>query len=238
MDLHTKLFEMRDEQYAIFQAKLTPGVPEESFIGIRVPQLRSFAKEYIKEEEHKQFLQHLPHLYYDENMLHGLLISVKKDYEECITLTDAFLPYVDNWAVCDIMSPKVFAKHKAELIEKIRVRSKSSHTYTCRFGLEMLMSHFLDQDFNPNYLEIPAEARSSEYYIKMMVAWFFATALAKQWDATIPYLTEQRLAPWTHNKTIQKACESYRITPEQKELLRTLRVKFHLDKTETLTIQQ
>ena len=146
-----------------------------------------------------------------------------KDYAKCIEATDAFLPYVDNWAVCDIMSPKVFAKHKAELMDKIREWSKSSYTYTCRFGIEMLMSHFLDKDFKAEYLEIPAAARSEEYYVKMMVAWFFATALAKQWDATIPYIEEKVLAPWTHNKTIQKAIESYRITPEQKEYLRTLK---------------
>ena len=157
-------------------------------------------------------------------MLHGLLISEVKDYEECIRLTDRFLPFVDNWAVCDIMSPKVFAKHKEELLEKIKTWNKSSQVYTCRFGIEILMSHFLDKDFKTEYLEIPASARSEEYYIKMMVAWFFATALTKQWDATIPYIEQRRLAVWTHNKTIQKSIESYRITPEQKDYLRTLKV--------------
>lgn len=222
--LQTRLFALQDKAYAAFQAKLTPGIPFESFIGIRIPALRAFAKEYIKESEHEVFWQQLPHRYYDENMLHGLLISLEKDYDKAVQLTDAFLPYVDNWAVCDIMSPKVFAKHKVELMSKIKTWSASSHTYTCRFGIEMLMSHFLDKDFEPEYLEIPAAARSEEYYVKMMVAWFFATALAKQWDATIPYLLERRLAPWTHNKTIQKAIESYRITPEQKEYLRRLKV--------------
>ncbi|MEE1385909.1 MAG: DNA alkylation repair protein, partial [Prevotella sp.] len=159
------------------------------------------------------------------NMLHGLLVSEVKDYEKCIQLTDHFLPFVDNWAVCDIMSPKVFAKHKEELLAKIKTWSKSSHVYTCRFGLGMLMSHYLDKDFKAEYLEIPASVRSEEYYVKMMVAWFFATALAKQWDQAIPYIEQNRLAPWTHNKTIQKAIESYRITPEQKEFLRTLRIK-------------
>lgn len=216
---------MRDEQYAAFQAKLTPGIEEDRFIGIRVPVLRAFAKEYTKEAEHHVFLQQLPHSYYDENMLHGLLISQEKDYEECVRLTDAFLPYVDNWAVCDIMSPKVFAKHKAELMLKIQEWSRSEHTYTCRFGLGMLMSHFLDKDFLPAYLEIPAVARSEAYYVKMMVAWFFATALAKQWDATIPYLENRQLATWTHNKTIQKAIESYRITDQQKAYLRSLKIK-------------
>ena len=223
--LQERLFAMQDKQYAAFQAKLTPGVPMESFIGIRVPVLRKFAKEFTKETECKEFLQQLPHEYYDENMLHGLLISEVKDYEECIRLTDTFLPFVDNWAVCDIMSPKVFAKHKKELLAKIKTWSKSSHVYTCRFGIEALMSHYLDKDFKAEYLEIPASVRSEKYYVKMMVAWFFATALAKQWDQAIPYIEQKRLAPWTHNKTIQKAIESYRITPEQKEYLRTLKIK-------------
>ena len=224
--LQERLFAMQDKQYAAFQSKLTPGVPPESFIGIRVPALRKFAKEFAKEVEVNDFVHQLPHKYYDENMLHSLLISQVKDYEECIRLTDAFLPYVDNWAVCDIMSPKVFAKHKAALTEKIKIWSDSRQTFTCRFGIETLMSHYLGEDFKVEYLEIPASARSEEYYVKMMVAWFFATALAKQWDATIPYIEQKRLAPWTHNKTIQKAIESYRITHEQKDYLRTLKVKF------------
>ena len=223
--LQERLFAMQDKQYAAFQAKLTPGVPMESFIGIRVPVLRKFAKEFTKEAEYEDFLHQLPHEYYDENMLHGLLISEVKDYEECIRLTDRFLPFVDNWAVCDIMSPKVFAKHTKELLAKIKTWSKSSHVYTCRFGIETLMSHYLDKDFKAEYLEIPASVSSEEYYVKMMVAWFFATALAKQWDATIPYIEQSRLAAWTHNKTIQKAIESYRITPEQKEYLRALKIK-------------
>jgi len=222
--LQERLFALQDKEYAAFQAKLTPGIPIDCFIGVRVPFVRDFAKQYIIEEESSEFLTQLPHHYYDENMLHGLLVSQIKDYDRAIKLTDEFLPYVDNWAVCDIMSPKVFAKHKAELMDKIKIWCKSSHTYTCRFGIEMIMSHYLDKDFKPEYLELPAEARSDEYYVKMMVAWFFATALAKQWDATIPYISEKRLAPWTHNKTIQKACESYRITDEQKAYLRTLKV--------------
>ena len=223
--LQERLFALQDKQYAAFQAKLTPGVPMDSFIGIRVPVARKLAKEYAKEEDSKMFLQQLPHTYYDENILHSLLISQIKDYDECIRQTDAFLTYVDNWAVCDILSPKVFAKHKDELMEKIKAWSKSSHTYTCRLGIETLMSQYLDKDFKEEYLEIPASAKSVEYYVKMMVAWFFATALAKQWDAIIPYIEQHRLAPWTHNKTIQKAIESYRISPEQKAYLRTLKVK-------------
>lgn len=223
--LQERMFALRDKEYAEFQSKLTPGVPMESFIGIRVPVLRKFAKGLTNEAECVDFLHQLPHEYYDENMLHGLLISEVKDYEECIRLTDTFLPFMDNWAVCDIMSPKVFAKHKEALIEKVKTWSSSQHTFSCRFGIETLMSHYLDKDFKSEYLRIPASAISGEYYVKMMVAWFFATALAKQWDATIPYIENKKLAPWTHNKTIQKAIESYRITPEQKAYLRSLKIK-------------
>lgn len=221
--IQEKLFALRDAEYARFQRKLVPNISPEKVIGVRVPEVRKLAKSLIRETEAVEFLTSLPHEYYDEDMLHGLLISEEKDYDLCIALVDAFLPYVDNWAVCDIMSPKVFRKHKPELMEKIRTWSASAHTYTCRFGLEMLMTHFLDADFQPEYLEIPAAVRSSEYYVNMMIAWFFATALAKQWEATIPYLQQNRLDPWTHNKTIQKARESYRITSEQKEWLSTLK---------------
>ena len=160
--------------------------------------------------------------YYDENMLHGLLISQLGDYGEAVRETDLFLPYVDNWAVCDIMSPKVFKKHKAELLGKIREWTGSEKTYTIRFGIEMLMSHYLDDDFKPEYLELPAAVRSDEYYVNMMIAWFFATALAKQWDDTIPYLEQKLLSEWVHKKTVQKARESFRITDEQKAYLKTL----------------
>lgn len=219
-----KLFEYRDEKYADFQSRLTPTVPKEKFIGVRVPDVRKLAKEIYKEEDWRTFTDCLPHEYYDENMLHGLIISEIKDYDECIARVDRFLPYVDNWAVCDIMSPKVFKKHKPELMEKIREWSASPLVYTCRFGVEMLMSHFLDADFKAEYLEIPAGVHSDEYYVNMMLAWFYATALAKQWDDTVIYLTDRKLDKWVHNKTIQKACESYRITPEQKEYLKSLKV--------------
>lgn len=219
-----KLFEYRDEKYADFQSRLTPTVPKEKFIGVRVPDVRKLAKEIYKEEDWRTFTDCLPHEYYDENMLHGLIISEIKDYDECIARVDRFLPYVDNWAVCDIMSPKVFKKHKPELMVKIREWSASPLVYTCRFGVEMLMSHFLDADFKAEYLEIPAGVHSDEYYVNMMLAWFYATALAKQWDDTVIYLTDRRLDKWVHNKTIQKACESYRITPEQKEYLKSLKV--------------
>lgn len=223
MDILEKLYSMQDKNYALFQAKLTPNIPPEKFIGVRVPECRRLAKSLSKENDISAFLDSLPHSYYDENILHALLISEIKDYYKCIYELERFLPYVDNWAVCDIISPKPFKKHKNTLIVKIKEWSASNHTYTCRFGLRMLMSHFLDEDFKPEYLDIPASINSDEYYINMMKAWFFATALAKQWDASISYIQEKRLDEWTHKKTIQKAIESYRITKEQKDLLKTLR---------------
>ena len=223
-ELQQNLFAMRDAAYAAFIAKLTPGFPSSHFIGVRVPLLRTIARSFAKEEaDSMSFLSHLPHSYYEEDMLHGMLISLVKDYDRCLDLIDRFLPYVDNWAVCDTLSPKVFAKHKAQLLENILRWISSSHTYTCRFGLRMLMTHFLDDSFSADFLEIPAAIRSEEYYVKMMVAWFFATALAKQWEATLPYLENRQLDPWTHRKTIQKAIESYRIPPERKDYLHTLR---------------
>ncbi len=225
MEIREKLFELQDKEYGAFQVKLTPGIDTESVIGVRVPVLRKLAKEIYKSGDYEAFLQDLPHRYYDENMLHGLIISEIKDYEKCIVHLEAFLPYVDNWAVCDIMSPKALKKQKKELLGKIREWTKSTHTYTCRFGMEMLMSFYLDEDFKAEYLEIPAAVHSDEYYVNMMIAWFFATALAKQWEATIPYIEEKRLGDWTHNKTIQKAVESYRITGEQKDYLRTLKCR-------------
>lgn len=234
-----ELLKLQDTAYADFQAKLTPGIPRERFIGVRIPELRKLAKILWKEaarqkkeggkselaDEIEQFMRDLPHRYYDEDMLHGLFIEQLKNYDECVKQLQIFLPYVDNWAVCDIMSPKILKKDLPRTMELICAWSASPETYTCRFGLELLMSHFLDDAFRPEYLEIPAAARSEEYYVKMMVAWFFATALAKQWEAAIPYIEEHRLAPWTHNKTIQKAIESYRITDEQKSYLRSLKVK-------------
>lgn len=223
MSFRDELFALQDTEYADFQAKLTPGIPRDLFIGVRVPLVRTLAKKLFKEQETREFLKELPHKYYDENMLHGLLLSEMKDYDACVEAVDEFLPYVDNWAVCDIMSPKIFKKNKFALLEKIREWSASEKTYTCRFGIEMLMSYFLDEDFKPEYLDIPAMVHSEEYYVQMMVAWFYATALAKQWDATVKYIEDNRLDTWTHNKTIQKARESYRITPEQKEYLLSLK---------------
>ena len=222
--IQERLFALQDEKYREFQRSLIPGLLRENIIGIRIPAMRKLANEFVKEPEAAVFLKQLPHTYYDENILHALLIAEIKDYDACMEAVEAFLPYIDNWAVCDGLSPKAFGKHKAELLEKIRLWIPSEHIYTCRFGIGMLMRWFLDEDFQPGYLELPAAVRSEEYYVNMMTAWFFATALAKQWDAAIPYLEQNRLDPWTHNKTIQKARESYRITTEQKEYLKRLKV--------------
>ena len=223
MDIKERLFELADEKYAEFQAKLTPTVNRDLFIGVRVPDVRKLAKEIYKSGDYAGFLAELPHTYYDEDMLHGLIISEIKDFNQCIAAVEAFLPYVDNWAVCDIMSPKCFKKHKAELLPIIKTWTKSSEEYIIRFGLEMLMSHYLDENFKPEHLKIAAAVRSDKYYVNMMIAWFFATALAKQWDDTIVYIESNKLESWVHNKTIQKARESYRITLEQKEYLETLK---------------
>lgn len=225
MSIQERLFQLEDTKYADFQAKLTPGIERDRFIGCRVPEVRKLAKAIYKENDYGDFLKELPHKYYDEDMLHGVLLSQFKDYDKCIEEIDTFLPYVDNWAVCDIMAPVIFKKHKKELLEKIYEWSVSEHTYTCRFGLEMLMTHFLDEDFQPEFLEISTKVVSEEYYVNMMIAWFLATALAKQWESTIPYIEKNVLPKWVHNKTIQKAVESYRITEEQKVYLKSMRIK-------------
>lgn len=224
MDLTNRLMVLADEKYADFQAKLTPTVARERFIGVRVPAARKLAKEVYKSGEYEAFLSDLPHKYFDENMLHGLILSEYKDYDACIQMVDDFLPYVDNWAVCDILSPKSFKKNRDKLMQKILEWTESDRAYTVRFGLEMLMTHFLDEDFQVAYLKIPAKVRSEEYYVNMMIAWFFATALAKQWSDAIPYIENRVLEPWTHNKTIGKARESYRLADDEKEYLKTLKV--------------
>lgn len=221
--LREKLFELEDRDYAEFQRKLIPNVAPETIIGVRTPALRKLAKEAAKLPEIEKFIKVLPHDYFEEYNLHGFLIEGMKDYERCVEELDAFLPYVDNWATCDLVSPKVFKKHLPELIGQIRIWMASERPYTIRFGMEALMRHFLDDSFRPEYLELAAEIRSEEYYVNMMTAWFFATALAKQYEATIPYIEDQRLDEWTHNKAIQKAIESYRVSDEQKAYLRTLK---------------
>ena len=218
------LLALQDLSYKEFQCGLMPTVDPDTVIGVRTPALRKLAKDFAKAPETAEFLQTLPHRYYEENNLHGLLISAMRDYDRAVAALDAFLPYVDNWATCDLIRPKVFQKHLPELLEKIQVWLASDHTYTVRFGLEMLMTYYLDDAFCPEYLELAAGVRSGEYYANMMIAWYFATALAKQYDAALPYLRECRLDPRTHNKAIQKAIESYRVTDEQKAYLRTLKV--------------
>lgn len=228
MDMDTiqeKLFALQDLNYRQFQAKLMPTVDPEQIIGVRMPALRKLAKELKGTAEAEAFLAALPHRYYDENNLHGLLLCARSGYEETVAGLEDFLPHVDNWAICDLLSPRAFRSHPPQLPEQIRRWLDSGDTYTVRFGLEMLMSFYLDECFRPEYLDWAAEVKSEEYYVRMMVAWYFATALAKQYDAALPYLTGRRLEQWTHNKTIQKAVESYRITPEQKDALRALRWK-------------
>ncbi len=223
--VQTKLFEMQDLKYKEFQCKLMPTVNPETVIGVRTPELRKFAREFSQTPQAAEFLKILPHTYYEENNLQGFLIERIKDYDTAIAAVEAFLPYIDNWATCDLISPKIFKKHLPELYKKINVWLKSSHTYTVRFGIGMLMSFYLGEDFKPEMLELVAGVRSQEYYINMMIAWYFATALAKQYDAALPFLQEQRLEKWTHNKTIQKAIESYRINDDVKTYLRTLKAK-------------
>ncbi len=224
-EIRDRLFSLQDAKYRELQIRILPNLEPESIIGVRTPELRQMAKELAVREETGAFLKDLPHRYFDENQLHAFILSGMKDYTACMEALERFLPYVDNWATCDQMSPKVFRKHRMELLGSIRKWIASDQAYTIRFGIGMLMEHYLDGDFDPAYPEMAAGVRSGEYYVNMMTAWYFATALAKQYDAVIPYIENRRLDPWTHNKAIQKAIESYRITPEQKEYLKTLKIR-------------
>ncbi len=224
-EIRKRLFELQDTKYRDFQSKLIPNIDPETVIGVRTPELRKFSKEILKSGDYAEFLSDLPHKYFDENQLHAFLISGMKDYEECLNALGNFLPYVDNWATCDQMSPKVFKKHRTELVQKIKEWIGSTDVYTIRFAVGMLMEHFLDEDFSEEYPEMVSKLRSDEYYVNMMIAWYFATALAKQYDVVLPYIEQKKLDTWTHNKSIQKAVESYRITVEQKEYLKTLKLK-------------
>ena len=219
MTIQERLFSMRDETYAAFSAKLIPTVEPDRFIGVRSPQLRTIAKGL--KNNASEFLSALPHRYHEENMLHAYLLCVGSDYATVVEQTERFLPFVDNWAVCDSLAPRAFARHKAELMPRIEKWMSAEHEYTVRFGIGTLMRHYLDADFRPEYLRRVAEIHRNEYYIKMMQAWYFATALAKQWDATIPMLDS--LEPWVRAKSIQKAIESFRVSLDHKTLLRTLR---------------
>ena len=223
--IREELFRLQDRQYREFQSKLIPTAAPETVIGVRTPALRKYAKQLVKNEEISVFLRDLPHFYFDENQLHAFLLSEMKDYGQCIQEVNRFLPYVDNWATCDQMSPKVFKKHRRELPEHIRVWIRSEDPYSVRFGIGMLMQHFLDDGFDRSYPELVAGIRSEEYYVNMMIAWYFATALSKQYDQVIPFIENRRLDAWTHNKAIQKSLESFRIPQEQKEYLKRLKIK-------------
>lgn len=224
-EIQKALFELQDEKYREFSRGLMPTVDPERVIGVRTPELRKLAKKLAKEPDIDTFLHDLPHQYYEENNLHGFIIEGMKDYETCVRAMDAFLPYIDNWATCDQISPKSFKKHLPELLERIRGWISSDRVYTVRFGIGMLLSLYLDDAFEPEYPEMVCSIRSEEYYVNMMIAWYFATALAKQYDAVICYIEQKNLETWTHNKAIQKAVESRRITEEQKSYLRSLKVK-------------
>lgn len=222
--IRAELFRLQDIQYRDFQGKLIPTVSADTIIGVRTPELRKLAKQLAKREDIDTFLQRLPHSYFDENQLHAFIISERKDWRQCIAEVEQFLPFIDNWATCDQLSPKVFRRHRQELLSYIGSWIGSDQTYTVRFAIGMLMEHFLNEDFDIAYPEMVSRVRSEEYYINMMTAWYFATALAKQYDAVLPFIEDRKLEPWTHNKAIQKSLESRRITPEQKAYLKTLKV--------------
>ena len=224
-DVRKRLFEMQDTGYRDFHARLILTVEKEKIIGIRTPILRKFAKEVGKTEESELFLKVLPHQYYEENNLHGLLIEQIRDYDKCLEELERFLPFIDNWATCDLLALHMMKKHRDIFIREVFRWIESDQPYTIRFGISMLMRHYLDEEFKTEYPEKVAAIRSEEYYVNMMRAWYFSTALAKQYENVLPFLEKRQMDVWTHNKTIQKAIESYRITSEQKEYLRTLRIK-------------
>lgn len=234
-EIRELLFSMQDIKYRDFQAKLIPGMntekkgisvrPAHEMIGVRTPELRKMAKQMMYREDLGEYLQDLPHRYFDENQLHAFIISEIKDFDKCVEELESFLPFVDNWATCDQLSPKAFKNRHDELLPLILGWIASDRAYTIRFGIGMLMRYYLDDEFKPEYLELAADVRSDEYYVNMMRAWFFATALAKQYQAALPYFTEKRLDVWTHNKAIQKSVESFRISPGQKEFLKSLKLK-------------
>ncbi len=224
MDILSRLQALREEPFAAFQRKLIPTAPPETIIGVRTPALRALARELAGTAEAEAFLGRLPHAFFDENQLHAFLLGREKDFDRCAARVDAFLPFVDNWATCDQLSPEVFRRHREALLPLIRRWLQAEHPYTVRFAMGLLMQHFLDGAFDPAYPALVAGVRSGEYYVDMMAAWYFATALAKQYDAVLPYLAERRLPPRIHAKANQKALESDRIPPERKAYLKTLRI--------------
>lgn len=223
--IQNELFAMQDIAYKSFQAKLIPTLDSDAIIGVRTPMLRKFSSGINGSNIANDFLNSLPHAYYEENNLHAFLIEKIKNYELCIEATERFLPYIDNWATCDSFTPKIFCTHKTELLKRIDVWLLSEHPYTVRFAIKMLMNFYLDDDFRDEYAKRVSAVRSDEYYVEMMVAWYFATALAKQYDCAVRYLEDRMLPVWIHNKTIQKSCESFRISDEKKEYLKTLKIK-------------
>ena len=224
-DILAELFRLQDKKYADFQSKLLPTLETDRIIGVRTPELRTFSKKLVKDKDINLFLQFLPHQYFDENQLHAFIISQEKDFDKCIKEIEAFIPFIDNWAACDQLSPKVFKKEPEKLIPYICKWIKSDKVYTVRFAIGMLMQNFLDDKFDTKYADMVAVIRTEEYYINMMIAWYFATALAKQYDLILPYLEDKKLDDWTHNKTIQKSIESNKITSDQKDHLKTLKIK-------------
>ena len=221
--IYDRLVQYQDEKYREFQSKLVPNIPKETILGVKTPQMRAIAKAVAGTPEAEEFLRTLPHAYYEENLVHFFLLAGIKDFDACVEAVERFLPYVDCWPVCDQSSPKVFTKHHDRLLPCIRRWIASDHVYTARFGMRMLMNEYLGEDFKAEYLGWVAEKQGEDYYLKMMVAWYFATALAKQYDASIVYFEQRKLDPWTHKKAIQKAIESFRVSEEQKEYLKTLR---------------
>lgn len=223
--IQKRLFEMQDLKYRDFHSRLMPNIDKDLVIGVRTPQLRKFAAEVSKSGSAAEFIKVLPHKYYEENNLHAMLIEHIKDYDATIIETERFLPFIDNWATCDMFKPKIFNRNKDKLIDKIYEWIDSDSVYTVRYAIGMLMKFFLDEDFDTKYLDTVAAVKSDEYYVNMMMAWYFATALAKQYDDAIKVIENRRLDPWTHNKAIQKAIESYRIDKGTKDYLRLLKIK-------------
>lgn len=223
MTLYERLAEVRDEAYRAFQVKLVPNIPPETVLGVRTPQLRAIAKEVFESCERDEFLNSLPHAFYEENLIHFFVLAMIKDYDECVRGVEAFLPYVDCWPVSDQATPKAFRKNHSRLLPYIEKWIASEHVYTARFGLRMLMNEYLDADFKEEFLALAASKKGGDYYLDMMKAWFFATALAKRYEETIPYFEKRLLDEWVHRKAIQKALESYRVTDEHKEHIRSLR---------------
>ncbi len=223
--IQNKLFKLQDKKYRDFQIKLIPNINSNTIIGIRTPELKKYAKELVKDNNYISFISDLPHKYFEENQLHAFIISEIKDYDKCIEYINKFLPYINNWATCDQMSPKIFKKYTNKLLDQINIWIKSNKTYTIRYSILILMRYYLDDNFKKEYLEKVCNIESEEYYVNMMRAWYYATALAKQYKDTIVYIENNKLDTWTHNKTIQKARESYRITKEQKEYLKGLKRK-------------